>query len=295
MSHFAVLVIGDNIDEQLEKFDENLDIPRYVKHTKEQLIAEKRKEVEDYKNGTYAKYLADPEAYAVDCTNESHLNYLKNDFPKKLEMTDEELYAEGIKWYEEDEIGPDGEVYSTYNPNSKWDWYEIGGRYAGRLILKEGVEKDAEPSFSWGWEANAMEEVLKEPRVDTALVGDIDWSKMHHVQSKYDKAIRFWEMKVEGAKPETEEEEKELKWDWYKPEFFTDRYKNKETFAKSRSCFTMWAVVKDGEWFEKGSMGFWAMSNETDDEALDWELNMFDRFIKDLPVDTRITVVDCHI
>jgi hypothetical protein len=44
-----------------------------------------------------------------------------------------------------------------------------------------------------------------------------------------------------------------------------------------------------------GWMGFWAMSNETDDEALDWELNMFDRFIKDLPVDTRITVVDCHI
>ena len=49
MSHFAVLVIGDNIDEQLAKFDENLETPRYVKYTKEQLIAEKRKEIEDYK------------------------------------------------------------------------------------------------------------------------------------------------------------------------------------------------------------------------------------------------------
>ncbi len=295
MSHFAVLVIGDNIDEQLAKFDENLDTPRYVKYTKEQLIAEKRKEIEDYKNTTYAKYLADPEGYAADCTNENHLEYLKNDFPKKLEMTDEELYAEGTKWYEEDEIGPEGEVYSTYNPNSKWDWYEIGGRYAGRLILKEGVEKEADPNFSWGWDTDGIEEVLKEPRVDTALVGNIDWTKMHHVQSKYDDAIRFWEMKVEGAKPKTEDEEKQLKWDWYKPEFYTDRYKNKETFAKSRSSFTMWAIVKDGEWFEKGSMGFWAMSDETDDEALDWELNMYDRFIKDLPADTRITVVDCHI
>jgi hypothetical protein len=295
MSHFAVLVIGDNIDEQLEKFDENLDTPRYVKYTKEQLIAEKKKEIEDYKNSTYAEYLADPEAYEAECKNPNHVEYLKNDFPKKLEMTDEQIYIEAVKWYEADEIGPDGEVYSSYNPNSKWDWYEIGGRYAGRLILKEGVEKEEEPNFSWGWDAKATEEVLKEPRVDTALVGNIDWTKMHLVQSKYDDAIRFWEMKIEGAKPETEEEKEQLTWDWYKPEFYTERYKNKETFAKSRSSFTMWAIVKDGEWFEKGSMGFWAMSNETDDEALDWEMNMYDRFIKDLPADTRITVVDCHI
>lgn len=295
MSHFAVLVIGDNIDEQLEKFDENLETPRYVKYTKEQLIAKERESIEDYKNKTYAKYLADPEAYAADCTNESHLEYLKNEFPKKLEWNDDEVYSEAIRFYEKAEIGPDGEVYSTRNPNSKWDWYQVGGRYAGRIVLKEGVEKEFEPEFSWGWDAKAMEEVLKEPRVDTALMKNIDWTKMHNVQSRYDEAIRFWEMKVEGAEPKTEEEKEQLKWDWYKPEFFVERYKNKETFAKSRASFTMWAIVKDGVWYEKGSMGFWAMSDETHDEALDWELNMYDRFIKDLPEDTRLTVVDCHI
>jgi hypothetical protein len=57
----------------------------------------------------------------------------------------------------------------------------------------------------------------------------------------------------------------------------------------------MWAVVKDGVWYEKGKMGMFAMSDETDDEAVDWDLNFFDRFIKDLPEDTVITVVDCHI
>lgn len=295
MSHFVVLVIGDNIDEQLEKFDENLETPRYVKYTKEQLIAKERESIEDYKNKTYAKFLADPEAYAADCTNESHLEYLKNEFPKKLEWNDDEVYSEAIRFYEKAEIGPDGEVYSTYNPNSKWDWYQVGGRYAGRIFLKEGVEKEFEPEFSWGWDTKAMEEVLKEPRVDTALMKDIDWSKMHNVQSRYDEAIRFWEMKVEGAEPKTEEEKEQLKWDWYKPEFFIERYKNKETFAKSRASFTMWAIVKDGVWYEKGSMGFWAMSDETHDEALDWELNMYDRFIKDLPEDTRLTVIDCHI
>jgi hypothetical protein len=42
-------------------------------------------------------------------------------------------------------------------------------------------------------------------------------------------------------------------------------------------------------------MGWWAMSSETNDEAVDWEMNFFDRFIKDLPEDTLLTVVDCHI
>lgn len=293
MSHFAVLVIGDNIEKQLEKFDENIEMKPYVKYTKEQAIEKERKEILEYKEKYYDKYMADPEAYAADCTNENHLKYLRDEFPKKLEFTDEELYQEAIEY--EDDLGPNGEIMSTYNPDSKWDWYQIGGRYAGRLILKEGIEKEANPEFSWGWDAKAMEEVLKEPRVDTALMGQIDWSKMHNVQSKYDAAIRFWEMKVEGAEPKTDQEKEELKWDWYKTEFYTERYKDKETYAKSRASFTMWAIVKDGVWYEKGSMGMFGMSGESDDEALDWEMNMFDRFIKDLPENTRLTVVDCHI
>jgi len=293
MSHFAVLVIGDNVEKQLEKFDENIEMEPYVKYTKEQAIEKERQDILAYKERYYDKFMADPEAYAADCTNENHLEYLRNEFPKKLNFTDEELYQEAIEY--EENLGPNGEIMSTYNPNSKWDWYQTGGRYAGRIILKEGVQKEEDPEFSWGWDAKAKEEVLKEPRVDSALMKDIDWSKMHNVQSKYDKAIRFWEMKVEGAEPKTDDEKEALKWDWYKTEYYTDRYKNKETYAKACSCFTMWAIVKDGVWYEKGSMGWFGMSGESDDEALDWEMNMFDRFIKDLPEETRLTVVDCHI
>ena len=71
--------------------------------------------------------------------------------------------------------------------------------------------------------------------------------------------------------------------------------KNKETYAKCMSNFTMWAVVKDGVWYEKGEMGMFACSGETHDEAVTWEMNFYDTFIKDLSEDTLITVVDCHI
>ncbi len=136
MSHFAVLVIGENPEEQLKPFNENIEMPRYIEYTKEQLIAKERKSIDDYKNGLYAKFLVDPTKYEAECKNEKHLEYVKNEFPLKLNWTDEQVYADAIKYYDESDLTPEGGVYSTYNPKSKWDWYQLGGRYTGRLLLK---------------------------------------------------------------------------------------------------------------------------------------------------------------
>jgi hypothetical protein len=118
---------------------------------------------------------------------------------------------------------------------------------------------------------------------------------MHRTEEDYNEALRYWELVVEGAKPKNKKEEESVKWNWYKPEYYTERYKDKETYAKCNSSFSMWAVVKDGVWYEKGQMGWWAMSSETHDEAVDWEMNFYDRFIKNLPDNTILTIVDCHI
>ena len=81
MSHFITLVFtkenGKSVEELLAPFDENIEYAPYVKYTREQAIAEIRKEIEDYKNGLYAKYLSDPKAYEESCSNENHINYLK--------------------------------------------------------------------------------------------------------------------------------------------------------------------------------------------------------------------------
>lgn len=295
MSHFAVLVIGEDPEKQLEKFDENLELDRYVEYTKQELIDKEKQSIEDYRTTTYAQYLKDPIKYAEDCTNENHLNYLRNDFPKKLEMSDDDIYKDSIKWYEPGDIGPEGEVYSVRNNQAKWDWYQIGGRYAGQIMVKPGVEIE-DPNFSWGWEEEDRKEVMdKGSATDQAYVKDIDFSKMHRTEESYNEALRYWELIVEEKEPKNAKEKEIVRFSFYKPSYYVDRYKDKETFAKCRSSFSMWAVVKDGVWYEKGEMGWFAMSNETHDEALDWELNFFDRFLKDLPGDTLITVVDCHI
>lgn len=292
MSHYAVLVIGKNVKSKLAKFDENLEVKRYVENTKQQLIEKGRKEIEEYAKGTYAEYLADPVEYALKHNNVEHVRYLKNEFPKKLEWSDEEVYQDQIDCEEEENIGEKGEVYSTRNPNSKWDWYTIGGRYRDRFVMKQGCigKKGEGLDDHAGWYAPSEVNCA-----DIAVKGDIDWSKTHQVKSDYDKAIRFWEMKIEGAEPKTDEEKETIKWDWYKPEYYTDKYKTKETYATAMSNFTMWAIVIDGKWYEKGGMGWFGLSDEEAEVGLKWELEFYDRFIKDLPDDTLLTVVDCHI
>jgi len=243
MSHFTVLVIGEDVEGQLLKYDENKDTPRYVSSTKEELILKGRNEIKKYKKGTYAEYLKDIKKYTDECKNPNHLKYVAEEFPLKLKWTDEELYQDSIKYIEDAEIGSNGEIYSTYNPDSKWDCYSVGGRWAGSLKLKETVDKSKYPNvkFSWGWSDDEKRKVMTSPLVDIAQKRDIDFSN------------------------------------------------------KDMNEFATYAVVKDGVWYEKGQMGWWGFSSETDKESDKWDKSFFDKWIKDLPDDTILTLVDCHI
>lgn len=144
MSHFITLVFtkenGKSVEELLAPFDENIEYAPYVKYTREQAIAEIRKEIEDYKNGLYARYLADPKAYEDNCSNEGHINYLKNTFPKKMNWTDDECYEDMKERFSEDMIKTNGDLLSTYNPNSKWDWYSVGGRWNKCITTLDGEQ-----------------------------------------------------------------------------------------------------------------------------------------------------------
>lgn len=157
MSHFIVLVFtkkdGRDVDELLAPYDENIVMAPYVKYTRQQAIDEVRREIENYKNSTYAEYLKDPVAYEAKCNNQEHINYLKNKFPKKLNWTDDECYEDEKQWFDDDMVDSNGDLLSTYNPNSKWDWYVVGGRWSGYLDLKDGSS------------------------VDEAYVNEVDWSK----------------------------------------------------------------------------------------------------------------------
>lgn len=288
MSHFSVAVFtkpnGATVDELLAPYSEGIEYEPYVYLTKEEAIAKVRKEIEDYKNGTYAKYLSDPKKYEEEYKDkEQHINYLKNEFPKKLTWTDEECYQYEAQWYEEDMIDEEGNLLSTYNPKSKWDWYVIGGRFPGKLKSKNGEHGE-------GSAFNANPRVNGE--FDSARVGDIDFSMN---MDEYNKAIRYWEVVVEKQPLREDENEKDF-FNYYREEYYEEYYRDKETYAKICASYGTYAVVNpDGEWFSKGDMGYWGMSSATADESLDWDLHYKERFIDTADPDWTLTIVDCHI
>lgn len=287
MSHFSVLVIStsgqDNVEDQLAKYEENLQVERYVHRTKGQVIAEGRQRIEDYKNGLYATYINDPVKYASECNNVGHIKYISEEFPKKLLWSDEQIYLDGLEYVDVDDIGPDGEVYSTSNPNAKWDWWLIGGRFRGSLITYDGVGLlgragafDNEPIASDG--------------VDQCKKKDLTEATFFNPDA-YGNAIKFWNDYVETHGNPTDPETFTL----YNWEYYVNRYGTKERYAHTQSLFGTYAVVIDGEWKAPGEMGYFGASDDTDESWMDWVLNYKERFIDPLPDCALLTVVDCHI
>lgn len=144
MSHLCVYVFHDkntSIYDLLAPYDESIEVEPYVEYTKKEAIAKVREEIEDYNNEFYAEYLKNPEEYEnKNGDDKEHIEYLKNEFPKKLNWTDEQCYNYKKELYDDDMIDEDGNLFSTYNLNSKWDWYEVGGRWDGGIPMKTNMK-----------------------------------------------------------------------------------------------------------------------------------------------------------
>ena len=71
----------------------------------------------------------------------------------------------------------------------------------------------------------------------------------------------------------------------------------KKTYVARETVFSTYAVVTpDGTWHAPGEMGWWAMSSETGDEIIAWDLGYYEHFIKPaIENNWHITIVDCHI
>lgn len=187
MSHFTVAVITkersrEAIEKILEPYWEEIEVEPYVDETKEQMI-KKAKKIQE-------RYLKEIEE-GKEFTEQYILKYVNA-------KTDEELY-EAYK-DEDDKYDENGNHLTTYNPNSKWDWYDIGGRWRNLILTPErnndtfennsfaelfsGVDSKREAPEGYKWVNGAkikeinfkkMEELFKEPFITWALVDENFW------------------------------------------------------------------------------------------------------------------------
>ena len=274
MSHFTVLVIGENPEDQLQPFDENKQVPEY----KDSVVPE-----EELKKFTEVYTTFVPErGYGAKSEEEAEEN-------KKLSF--EDLYEKrGDDWngneWRKDENG-EWAAYSTYNPDSKWDWYVLGGRWTGAFILKKdkaGEGTLGEISALCSDDYKQEHSKWKEGRliVDQAYKGDIDWEAM----LKND---------VEVAEKQWKEIEKMLKEDdkTVYIRYGIDEKTTKESYIQNCTGFYTFALLKDGKWYERGKMGWFAIVQDEKDRD-QWK-EEFKKLIDELPDDTLLSVYDCHI
>jgi hypothetical protein len=126
MSHFIVNIIlpkdevrKGKIEEMLAPYDENIQVKPYILHYRRNAKKLHNEELKYYKG-------------ILDSKDKNfNLANIENHYTQLQKMTAFEYYAHHFKGRKKDKAG---NILSTYSPKSKWDWWQIGGRYAGWLL-----------------------------------------------------------------------------------------------------------------------------------------------------------------
>ena len=291
MSHYTVLAIirkgsRQNLESLLAPYDENERVEPYVCETKAELIKNLRERAAEIAaNAKLAESLGNEAEYQVHPDSHYRYGYVLSEEGRKIaalaDASDEEVF-EQVKKEEGDRLNEDGDLISTYNPDSKWDWYDVGGRWYGSLSLKAGG------------------------RADEAKASEVDWDKMFSLDPEEEKRLsEFWDEYVLGKLPaeiarKSEKEKEEYLSDKHgfildKPEYFLERYGTKAEYLRRQAIWTTYAVLDEKGWHAPGEMGWFGCSTETAETQRDWDENFRTRFIDTLDPEDTVVVVDCHI
>lgn len=308
MSHYSVLVIGEDIEKQLAPFQENNmdDCPReFLKfHDTED---ENRKE---YETDTVSMIQLDngERVYEWDERFKSGGIFDRvtaiPEHLQRIEVAQKERYAT-FEEYMRDYCGvkgrdPEMNRFGYWeNPNKKWDWWKIGGRWSNKLLLKDGTKAD---------ECEIQHLDLEGIQAEKKAEAEHLWDKLHSaiahlpaptpwdvIREKHDKNIDAAREEYR-AQPAiaflNASKDDGLRWALFDNE---DLLKPRDQYIAGcvAEAFCTFAVLKDGKWFERGKMGWWAcVIGEKDPET--W-VSQFNNLLASLPFGTQITVVDCHI
>jgi len=301
MSHFTVLVIGGDPDGLLEPYWE-LDL------SAEEMINDPRAEFKIEVINTPSTGVIPPPGsrfnypHDVETVDELFAKF-KSEHPDRADQ-----YGDIRQWLDVWHGFTYSEEHNAWgywsNPYAKWDWYQIGGRWAGLLVLKPG-KKGHRGEESWTWDGEGpYKPDDNRARVDQALFDDIDWDFMDTPTEKELKNMEsIWYHNVENPltneqlQSVSEEERREILQfrSFYNRQYFVDRYGTLEKYIEAEGKFSTYAVLDAAGWHSPGDMGWFGMSTESHEDSVLWSLKFRENFLTNVDPTELITVVDCHI
>lgn len=306
MSHFSVVVCIEDpakLEAILAPFDENMEVDPY----------------RDYETGSPAEF------WAVDSLRE-HEGLNPDDATLTWAQVAE---AHNRRYVEGGEdamlVGDDGRAYSmsTRNPQAKWDWWSIGGQWAGDFVAKAGAHaRVVKPQRN-----HRSADVIEADRCDGGRKCDLDLDALRERKARDEmKRLAEWRTVTDGTP-------KAMSWanfrdqvsgeTGYTIERAREEYHSQPRVQAIRQTDFSWdddpiaeydgqpsalliekakaraipgyaTIALDGHWMAPGRMGMFGMSTETESEQIGyWEA--MNAYIESLPDDACLIVVDCHI
>jgi hypothetical protein len=346
MSHFTVVVFGDDIQAALAPYQENncgtcpkkyLEFHNVEPEYQDQFANDTTERVK-MPDGSF-KTTWDEEFRISGKIGTGGDTHQVPDHLEKVQVPLKDLYedfdafmADWAGYTKDKEKG----VYGYWeNPNAKWDWYQIGGRWMGYFPLTEGKEAAALPQSedtikeykeqAFLGEASWASPESDKQSADSLLIKDIDFYRADkEAADQANKVFDWWEEINEGEEPakgwthfyslsQDESEDYDL-------EKARADYNNQPVIKKSRkpsfifSC-PVESVGYDREAYVKRSVngnlvpyafisqeGTWVAQGEmgwwgmsSGDKDAEVWIDQYQNYIRSLPPETRATVVDCHI
>lgn len=340
----------------LEPFNENREVEPYREYVEGGpaeywWVKYVRNERDDYRNGTGILPYNPDQAWVGGGTSgktEEAQRAQQQSFVKWADQLDRyETEFKGLRWLDviklydawKRETGDGSEdifydeqkntVYTlnTYNQDSKWDWWTIGGRWAGKFHVKEPFEMEDVLFANKGqWSAPSYDDW--DGRIDGGRIKYVDLERKrneeaeravklhrryHAIYAEHGEGHVTWktylarveneELRIDEARRLYREQplrialnaDDEFKFWWGDLEEEMSVPEEHYVEIARRGAVTGYSMLtKEGVWMEPGQMGWFGMSSDTSEsrEAYDVEAN---KYVESLDPDDIIVVLDLHI
>lgn len=252
----TVLVIGNFQEDKIAKYSADIDVEPWVKY--------QYKNASAYHKARLSFLKALLETDAIKLTEMQREQY-KKIYLDYANMTDEEFYFNVLGEFNDfdDETN---DIITTENPDAKFMYAKC---YDER-IRTTGEEAPFSTPF-----------VLKDgTKAYSALKKDIDWNKVHMANTDIYEAA--WELCVENREP-VNETEQTIKTNMKNRELYFAKFDDKESYVNYSCSFWCYGVItNDSLYYE--------LDYTVRDK--DWIENFYDKFIKDLPEDTLLSIYE---
>lgn len=215
--HFTLVVVGDNHEELVKKYDKKLKVEPYVLFKFDNADVMRKNQIKLLKAAT-----------KLDSFDGYSLQNIKDRIDELEHMSAIEYYAEitdddTIHHIDEET----GDAYSDANPNGKYDGCNLGKNFSLPLKTYDGEE------------------------LYSCKVGDVDWSKMHNTDSHlYEFA---WDSIMEKKVNPSTDEEKQVYENMKNFHKYFETYKTRDNYVKSNTSFWGYAFLSENTgWVELG-------------------------------------------